>query len=121
MLHPEVAYRDCQHCLKYQYDKDTGELVKDRFGRLEERWEACPPPCQTEDGCPKGTPENSKALLPQMEECVQFYRECKAVGDFPKDDWVRMAALEISQIEKEAESILESKRWAALMAIAARR
>lgn len=121
MLHPEVAYRDCDYCQKYQHNKETGAVILDNFGRPDERYEACPPPCRTSEGCPKGTPENSLALLPQMEDCYRFYLECKAVNDFPKDDWVRMAAVEISQIEREAEQLLESQRWSALMAIASRR
>jgi hypothetical protein len=112
LLHPEVAFRDCEHCLVYSYDEETGELEYGReLGpdgeRLPlKRLPVLPAPCRrvdrhgkpVEPGCPKGTPENPVALSPQNEAAWQYWRECRAVGRFPEDAWVRKNATIIQDV-----------------------
>jgi len=60
LFHPEVAFRDCNHCLDYLYDEKTGK-VKMFHGEAVERLPSVPAPCHCK-GCPKGTPEDQKVL-----------------------------------------------------------
>lgn len=101
--HPAVAYRSCKRCLEILYDEDTGLEVIGRDGEPEKRFFACLAPCQTDKGCPKGTPENQKSLTESNQDCYQHYLECKAVGQFPNDPIVRRNAALIRQVEDGAE------------------
>lgn len=67
------------------------------------------PPCRTSKGCPKGTPENSKALTPDNEQCYQHYCECKAVGQFPDDPIVRRNAAAIEEVLDQSRKLSEVK------------
>lgn len=100
MQHPEVAFRDCDHCHKWLYARN-GQPEKDRQGNLRPRHKLTPPACRLSwgTGCPKGTPENSKALSEKNVEALRHYLECKAVGQFPDDPIVRRNAGIIRQIE----------------------
>lgn len=53
MLHPQVAFRDCEHCKKFVYDETTGEprVIQ---GNPVPRVAATRPPCDTKKGCLKG-------------------------------------------------------------------
>ena len=84
-------------------------MILGRDGKPDERFDACPPPCRTEEGCPKGTPENSNSLLPIMQDCYDHYRECRAVGQFPDDAVVRLCASAIRNVEEQAEAVQESE------------
>ena len=103
ILHPEVADRNCKHCLVYQFDDTTGELQFGRDGKPELRLlnsgpsflAACRDPSR---GCPKGTPENPKTLSEDNLNCLQHYRECEAVGCFPDDAVVRRNAAAIKGV-----------------------
>ncbi|MGZ4988610.1 MAG: hypothetical protein ACXWBP_11225, partial [Limisphaerales bacterium] len=53
--------------------------------------------------CPKGTPEEPRNLNPDNEACVQHYRECRAVGNFPDDSVVRRNAAAIREVEDSVE------------------
>lgn len=99
LFHPEVAFRNCQHCLKYLYDEETGK-VRTFSSRedLVERLPSVPAPCRTSKGCPKGTPENPKKLSLKNLKAYQHWKECKAVGQFPDDDIVRRNAALIQEI-----------------------
>jgi hypothetical protein len=88
--------------LKYLFDEDTGLMTKGRDGKPESRIDACPPPCQTDRGCPKGTPQTSRALNYENQRCYEHYSECRAVGVFPDDPVVRRNAAIIRGIEDEA-------------------
>lgn len=120
LLHPQVAYRDCDHCQKYIYDESTGDVVLNRLDEPRERDAGCPPLCRTKKGCPKGTPENPQSLTPENEMAYQHYRECRAVGEFPDDPVVRRNAAFIRSVEDETamdrERIKQSDLHALLMA-----
>lgn len=98
LFHPEVAYRDCQHCLKYLYDEQTG---KQREFHEEPVERILPAPCRS-GKCPKGTPENPKTLSPKNKKVYQHWKECKAVGQFPDDEIVRKNAAIIQELVDQA-------------------
>lgn len=102
LLHPHVATRNCDHCQKYAYDETTGEVEK-RAGQPIERAiyrGASIPPCRDpKRRCPKGTPEEPKALTPENVLAYWHYRECRAVGSFPDDAIVRRNADVIRSVE----------------------
>lgn len=98
LFHPELAYRDCQHCLKYLYEEETGKL-REFGGEPVERIK--PAPCRTGD-CPKGTPENPKTLSDKNLQAYQHWKECKAVGQFPDDAIVRKNASMIQELVDQA-------------------
>lgn len=105
IVHPEVAARDCKHCQKWLYDEKTGKVVE-RHGIPIERPKGTHPPCRLHIGCPKGSPENSRALTSQNRRAYHHYLECRAVGQFPDDPIVRRNAALIRHVE---ESIKEGK------------
>ncbi len=104
MFHPKVAYRDCEHCLKYVYNEETGIAREYRKGEFTLRLPTVPAPCRTDKGCPKGTAENQKVLSKKNARAYQHWKECKAVGQFPDDRIVRQNAViiqELTDIAKE--------------------
>lgn len=103
--HPEVATRDCRLCQKWIFDEETGLRTLDRDGKPEPRFFACPPPCQTDRGCPKGTPEKSRSLNKRNEQCYQHYCECRAVGQFPDEPVVRRNAAIIREVEDRVDRL----------------
>jgi hypothetical protein len=116
LLHPSVAFRDCGHCLKYLYDEDTGKVEQKRDGSgPRERDKSCPPPCQTRDGCKKGTPEKPKSLTPQNWQAYEHYQECKAVGSFPADAVVKRNAAIIRSVEDGVERVRQIEFMTAMM------
>ena len=123
LLHPEVADRDCDHCLKYLYDEKTGEPIKSRKkdGSLRKRDSSCPSPCRTSVGCKKGTPENSRALNRTNREAWEHYQECRAVGAFPDDPVVRRNAALIREAEQIHERIRDENFRETLIRVAAAR
>lgn len=114
---PRLASRSCAHCLKFIYG-DDGRPTVGRDGELEEREFFgrtngklnCPPACQTDHGCRKGTPEKPITLSDMNLQCYQHYKECRAVGQFPDDSKVRENAAIIREVEDEYERKLDEKR-----------
>jgi hypothetical protein len=96
LSHPEIAFRDCEHCKKWWYDEKTGEIHK-KNGRELPR--PTPPPCESNVGCPKGHWKNQKTLNDRNIMAYQHYRECRAVSSFPDDGVVRYNASIIRDIE----------------------
>lgn len=101
--HPQIAFRDCAHCLKYQYDEQTGKPYESRDGHPAKRHWGCPPPCRTPIGCPKGTPEQPKSLSRQNMQAYEHYKTCKAVGRFPEDSIVERNATLFAMAEESQE------------------
>jgi len=59
-------------------------------------------PCRKDwVGCPKGTPENSKALNARNQQCYEHYLECVVTGNWPDDELVIQNAVIIREAEKE--------------------
>lgn len=113
MLHPEVAFRDCQDCMRFVYDERTGKKIE-RRDKPVVRHPKCPPPCRLSVGCPKGAPTGEKGcreLSLKNWAAYRHYRECVAVGDFPKDATVRRNAAIIRMAE---ESVAETKQAGSL-------
>lgn len=101
MLHPQIYQRDCQHCLKYEYNEQTGEAVT-FHGKPISRHHKNPPLCKTPKGCPKGEPNKLKILSEKNMRAYTHYLECRAVGQFPNDPIVRSNARMIRQVEDRA-------------------
>lgn len=74
-------------------------------GEYRERDASSPPECRTPKGCPKGTPEKSKALSSSNQLAYQHYLECKATGQWPDDAIVRRNAAVIREVEDYAERL----------------
>jgi hypothetical protein len=106
-LHPSIAARSCEDCQKYQYDEQTGGLVM---------WNEQPllrilpdlVPCRV-DGCPKGTPEDSRALDERNMLAWWHNQECRAVNEFPHDPIVRRNARIIMLSEKTCQDIRQQE------------
>lgn len=112
--HPEVAFRDCQFCLKVLHDAD-GKPEEKRGSTPEkrvyyERDSTCPADCRTPKGCPKGTAENPIELSESNRRAIEHYRECVAVGSFPNDDIVRRNAAIIRRIDDDMKARKEMSR-----------
>ena len=103
LYHPQVARRDCAHCLKFQYDEDTGLAVKDeRGGAIGDGtylYRRGPAPCRLPKGCPKGTPEKPSSLTQANRQAWRHYLECKATGNFPDDAIVKRNGGIIRELE----------------------
>lgn len=103
ILHPEVAYRDCTDCEAFVYDEKTGKKLE-RQGKPVPRPRGTKAPCRLrENGCAKGTPENSRTLTEANWQAYQHYSECRAVGQFPDDPIVRRNAAIIREAADSAE------------------
>jgi len=98
ILHPEVAWRDCDHCQKYEYDGD-GQLALFHGQPLLRESQV---PCRTTRGCPKGTPEKPNTLTPENRLCYELYERCQLTGKWPDDDWFLECAITIRRAERAA-------------------
>lgn len=119
MLSPHVAFRDCDFCHKFLHDPDSGAVEKSPDGKPLIRQPNNPPPCREMKGrvlvgCPKGTPEKSKALNARNRKALWHFYKCSAVGDFPADPIVRRNAAIIAQTRESCEALL---KWQTLQAL----
>jgi hypothetical protein len=118
ILHPEVAWRDCNSCRIHQYDEDTGEVELDRnTGEPLRRAKGTSPPCRYRRGCPKGTPEDQRALTNQNQRAWDHYRECRAVGVFPDDPIVRRHAALLRDVEDSCRRKREMDRLISILSL----
>lgn len=87
----------------FVHDPDTYLVQLGRDGKPEERSAfgvgICLPNCMTDRGCPKGTPDKPNSLNESNQQCYEFYKECRAVGEFPHDPVVRRNAAVIREVE----------------------
>lgn len=105
ILHPEIAFRDCNDCEKHVYDEKTGRRMETATGQPIARPRGNVAPCRHRaNGCPKGTPEQSKALSDRNWKAWQHYQECRAVGQFPADSVVSRNAAIIRSATDAAET-----------------
>jgi len=103
VLHPKVAAIDCRKCAKFAVDLKTGEFF--RQGELMIPRGPEGPPCrQDKKICPKGEPGKSD-LTKQNQKVLEHYRECRAVGEFPDDDLVRLNARILDQVFDDCEAV----------------
>ena len=99
MTNPGIAFRDCAHCLVFQYDEDDGKVLKNKFGELFKRPPGNLPPCKIRGiGCDKGTPEEQRQLSDKNRMAYWHYLQCRAVGRFPDDPIVERNAAIIRQV-----------------------
>lgn len=93
ILHPEVAGRDCGVCREYDHDIDSGILRRQKGTNEPIRRTAKNlPPCMTERGCPKGTPENQRDFNQRNRWAWRHFITCQAMGRFPDDPLVHQNA-----------------------------
>lgn len=97
LLYPGTARLTCEMCQKWWVDPLTGEYVRIE-GKTVPR--EGPLLCQTQSGCPAGTPEKQRRLSPKNQLAYEHYLECKATGQFPKDCWVAKNAKIIRSVEE---------------------
>lgn len=116
LLYPQFANRDCQHCLKYEYNEGTGE-PRLFNGKPLLRHSKNPPLCKTRDGCPKGTPEKPNTLTPKNRQAYIHHLECKAVYSFPDDPIVRRNARMIQFVVDRSNEQKRAKELIALMGV----
>jgi len=101
---PEVAAVDCLVCQKIQHDDNWRPIMQ--AGQPVPRPSGIKPPCgYPHIGCPKGTPEQSRALTTENMQAYRFHKECEAVQQWPEDAVVRRNAAVI----RSAESVV--RRW----------
>lgn len=111
ILHPEVAFRDCEHCRNWLYNEhgeNAGQIAEWR-GEPYRRPPGVPVPCKTSRGCPKVSPDAGVGLSPQNLRAYLFDRGCRAVGRWPDDPIVRRNARIIQDAEAEARRELEKQ------------
>ena len=100
LTNPRLAKRSCEDCKKWWFSDSTGlPILSNTTG--EKMLRDGVTACMTAEGCPKGTPEKSKALNKTNGWAWRHYQDCVAVGQFPDDPIVsRNASIIRSAIEK---------------------
>lgn len=97
--YPALVLLPCQVCTEFVID-DGWKVTKRR------RPSGTFPPCRyaakgaKDMECPKGSPEDSKALTEQNQLAYKFHRECRATGHWPDDAIVRRNAAIIEEAEE---------------------
>ena len=111
LLHPEVAFRDCQDCVRHVYQPNGERLT--RFGLPVVRPAGQKPPC---NACPKiareefPAPWNAGDLSHKNQRAYRHYLECKAVCRWPDDGIVRRNAALIRQVEEAVTEQRQDRR-----------
>lgn len=97
----------CAQCQQFLFDPETGEFETDDLdGSRIPRFTEAVLACQTEEGCPNGTPDAPRSLSERNFMALRHYQQCRSVGSFPDDPIVRRNASLFSQaIEKSIKAI----------------
>ncbi len=83
----------CRTCQQWLFDPEKGELeLDDETGEKIPRFPEAILACQTNEGCPNGTPEKPLSLSRKNRLAFRHYQECIAVSHFPDDPIVRQNA-----------------------------
>jgi hypothetical protein len=77
--HPQVAFRDCQHCREFVYDETSGEPRKIQ-GNCIPRVATTKPPCETQKGCHKGHWTNPIEVKEYHMRTLRFYEAVRATS-----------------------------------------
>lgn len=108
LLHPEVAFRNCDDCIKYVFEEE-GPLIgqiKMWRGQPLERPPGTVPLCRREGcKCPKGTPEKPVKLSQRNRQFWQYFKKCKLTGRWPEDDWCLTLATALQDALEEVEQV----------------
>lgn len=109
---PIVAAMDCAACTKNQTDEHWRFIEHPKgSGKILQRSSRSGPPCRYPHiGCPKGTPENSRALNSRNAAAYRFHKECEAVNQWPDDAIVRRNAALIRDAERACERIKQDRQ-----------
>jgi len=104
IMHPQIASRSCESCQMYVYDEDSGYIVKNRDGKPRVRAKGNTVPCMTPGmSCPKGSPTEGREFTTKNWQAYNHYLTCKAMGQWPDDELVRVNASLIARSETYAE------------------
>lgn len=108
--HPEVAFRDCDHCKAFMYNHAEGTVMLGRDGQPMPRPPRSKPPCEHTAGrpdevrariCAKIHPTAGMELSEQNRRAYRHWKECRAVGVFPDDPIVRSNAALLEDIHEQ--------------------
>lgn len=114
-----LGHDTCRVCQEYLFDPETGELELDDLDNSPiPRFPEAVLACQTEEGCPNGTPDAPRSLNVRNLKALRHYQECVATGRFPDDPIVaRNAALFRESLSKSIRSITREEAERARPAI----
>jgi hypothetical protein len=118
ILHPDLVYRDCDHCQRFFYEEDgpdKGKVRLDRNGEPLDRPPGTSPPCRRSQGCPKGTPENQRVLTDYNRKAWDFHKRCKLTGRWPDDELVIQRGVLLEDVLSHIREVQETERMATLM------
>lgn len=107
LLHPQIAARTCEECLKWWYVADKVEpiTVPAIGGNKQRRPLMVDPPCGS---CPKIPDDGPKTRFRAIEwsnsqwAAYRHYKRCKAVGRFEDDEAVEAVAEAVAGVEEAA-------------------
>lgn len=125
LLHPGWSARSCYVCNRWTHDPsgpngDAGAIYE-RGGKRWLKDKKCATQCADCPKIPATAPEKSARYAEQFDDrtwmAFQFYRECRAVKDWPQDPIVRWAAKIIRDVEDEVEERRRNESQATLQAI----
>lgn len=122
LLHPEVAFRDCRHCLEFFYEEsgpNNGQVRVGKDGHPEPRPPGTQAPClRIETGCPKGTAEEPIQLTEANWKLWQFYKRCKLTGQWPDDELLLDFSVALQEIEEGVREIKQLRFLTGVVAAA---
>lgn len=109
---PALYFRDCEHCLKYFYNEETGVAPVDSDGNYLERPKRTKAPCQIPGvGCAKGSPEDPVTLTERGESILRAYRRCKLTNNWPVDEsWLIDVFVSLDQLYQQIDRIESQKQ-----------
>lgn len=80
LYNPQVAYRSCEFCKKYQHDEKTGQPVRNiRTKELLPRLKLETVPC-VQDKCPKGHYDKPIRISRREHRIIDLFKASKASG-----------------------------------------
>lgn len=113
MRHPVKAALSCADCREWWYDANGVPVMRGPPDnrRILPRPKGTNPPCRSCPKIPLGVEahwSNAVELDEYGRRLWQFLRECRAVGEFPRDPFVRRAALAAFEAESQARREIET-------------
>lgn len=106
-MHPEIARRSCDDCIRFMYDDTPQRMgeIRLRGGEPIPRLKSQKPSCGWCPKIPRGVeprPSNAVELSEKNHQAYLFHVECRAVRSWPDDPIVRRNAAIIERVEAMA-------------------